>query len=164
MIAVPRAARYGCFPFSREMTPSVYHQAYCIWILSHETPCISPHCSRDGKEEAEQEHQEIPEMPGSDYGFDRPTAIMAAPDFNDNLRTANIIACAYGEMLNKDLDTVVPVLSLIGTKADYLIKAFTQFKAWMDATGPDALRVKFSMQAKVIILASGLIFIMRYGG
>ncbi len=83
-----------------------------------------------------------PEMPGSDYGFDRPTAIMTAPDFNDNLRAANIIACAYGEMLNKDLDTVVPVLSLIGTKAEYLIKAFTQFKAWMDATGPDALRVE----------------------
>lgn len=83
-----------------------------------------------------------PEMPGADYGVDRPTAIMTAPDFNDNLRAANIIACAYGEMPNREVDSVLPVVSIVGTKADPLTKAFLQFKAWMDATGPDALRVE----------------------
>ncbi|MDN5005542.1 hypothetical protein ACFQZO_32300 [Bradyrhizobium sp. GCM10027634] len=81
-------------------------------------------------------------MPGVDYGMDRPTAIMTAPDFNDNLRAANIIACGYGEMPNNDVGSVLPVVSLVGTKPDFLTQAFLQFKAWMDATGPDALRVE----------------------
>lgn len=94
-------------------------------------------------------------MPGADYGVDRPTAIMTAPDFNDNLRAANIMACAYGEMWNAEVDSVLPVLTLVGMKPDFLTKAFLQFKAWMDATGPDALKVE--------ILYSGAGYYIGFG-
>ena len=80
-------------------------------------------------------------MPGMDYGIDRPTAVMTAPDFNDNLRAADIFACAYGERQDQELH-VAPAVILVAKNPALLTKAFLQFKAWMDATGPDALNVE----------------------
>jgi hypothetical protein len=94
-------------------------------------------------------------MPGFDYGVDRKIALMTAPDFNDNLRAANIIACAYGEMRHPDVGAVIPVITLVATKADFLKSAMLQFKGWIDATGPDALNVE--------ILYSGAGYYIGFG-
>ncbi|WP_159008526.1 hypothetical protein [Bradyrhizobium sp. S69] len=91
--------------------------------------------------------QKAPEMPGADYGIDRPSAVMTAPDFNDNLRAADVIACAYGDVLNEQVGSVIPFVSLVAKKPELLTKAFVQFKAWMDATGPDALNVEILYSA-----------------
>lgn len=82
-----------------------------------------------------------PQMPGDDHGIDRTTAIMTAADFNENLRAADIIACAYGERQDGQFH-VTPAVMLVARNPEPLTKAFIQFKAWMDATGPDALNVE----------------------
>jgi hypothetical protein len=74
------------------------------------------------------------QMPGADYGVDRTTAVMTAADFNDNLRAADIIACAYGERQDKQFH-IAPSVMLVARNPEPLAKAFTQFKAWMDTTG-----------------------------
>ncbi len=81
-------------------------------------------------------------MPGFDYGLENSLAIITAPDFNDNLRAANIIACAYGTKYSNEIKAEIPIISLVATNQDLLKRAFIQFKAWIDATGPDALRVE----------------------
>ena len=81
-------------------------------------------------------------MPGFDYGLESSLAIMTAPEFNDNLRAANIIACAYGLKYSSEIGAHIPVISLVATKPEPLKNALIQFKAWIDATGPDALRVE----------------------
>jgi hypothetical protein len=81
-------------------------------------------------------------MPGLDYGLDNSLAIITAPQFNDNLRAANIIACAYGLKHSAEIRSEVPIISLVATKPEPLKDALIQFKAWIDATGPDALRVE----------------------
>src|SRR5260370_25097413 len=81
-------------------------------------------------------------MAGFDYGLLNHTAVVAAPDFNDNLRAANVIACAYGSKHSVEIGAPVPTLSLVATKPELLKEAFLQFKAWIDATGPDALNVE----------------------
>jgi len=81
-------------------------------------------------------------MPGFDYGLESALAIMTAPDFNDNLRAANIIACAYGLKYSSEIGAQVPIISLVATEPEPLKKALVQFKAWIDATGPDALKVE----------------------
>lgn len=80
-------------------------------------------------------------MPGTDYGVDRTIAVMTAADFNNNLRAADIIACAYGERHDKQFH-VAPAVMLVARNPEPLTKAFIQFKAWMDTTGPDALNVE----------------------
>jgi hypothetical protein len=87
------------------------------------------------------------EMPGIDYGIEHKTAVMTAPDFNDNLRTANIIACACGDARNEQVDSILPFVGLVAKNPELLTKAFTQFKAWMDTTGPDALNVEILYSA-----------------
>jgi hypothetical protein len=83
-----------------------------------------------------------PEMPGLDYGLENALAIMTAPDFNDNFRAANIIACAYGMKHSDELIASVPIISVVATKPELLMKSFLQFTAWTDTTGPDAFRVE----------------------
>ena len=58
-------------------------------------------------------------------------------------------------MYHRDVDAVIPVISLVTTKPDLLKSAFNQFKAWIDATGPDALNVE--------ILYSGLGYDISFG-
>lgn len=94
-------------------------------------------------------------MPGLDYGIVRSVAVLTAPDFNDNMRAAEIIACAYGEMGAPGIDAVIPFLSVVAKKPELLKKAFSQFKAWMEATGPDALTVE--------ILYSGAGYYISFG-
>jgi hypothetical protein len=108
-----------------------------------------------GRKQNKREKQKPHEMPGSDYGIDRAIAVVTATDFNSNLRTADVVACAYGEKYNTEMDTVLPILTLVATKPDFLIKAFTQFKGWIDATGPDALKVE--------ILYSGAGYYISFG-
>jgi hypothetical protein len=108
-----------------------------------------------GKRSNKKGKQKPPEMPGADYGIDRTTAVLTAPDFNDNLRAAEVIACAYGQMHSEEVGSVLPIVTLVATKPDFLAKAFRQFKAWIDATGPDALRVE--------ILYSGAGYYISFG-
>ena len=82
-----------------------------------------------------------PVTPGLDHGWPRSIAIVTAWDFKDNLRKGGVIACAYGEDYSEDCESVVPVVTLVGTDGDALKQAMLQFKAWTDATGPDALSV-----------------------
>lgn len=81
-------------------------------------------------------------MPGFDYGLENSLAIMTAPDFNENLRAANIIACAYGMKFSDEINAHIPIISLVATNPDLIKRAFVQFKSWIDATGPDALQVE----------------------
>jgi hypothetical protein len=81
-------------------------------------------------------------MPGFDYGLENRIALLTAPDFNNNLRAANVIACAYGFKHSDEINAPVPIISLVATRADLLKEAFLQFKSWIDATGPDAIRVE----------------------
>ena len=81
-------------------------------------------------------------MPGFDYGLENRLAILTAPDFNENFRAANVIACAYGVKYSAEVDASIPVISIVATNPDMLKRAFIQFKTWIDATGPDALRVE----------------------
>jgi hypothetical protein len=108
-----------------------------------------------GKKQNKKGKHKLQEMPGSDYGIDRTTAVLTAPDFNDNLRAADVIACAYGEKRTREVGSVLPVVTLVATKPDFLVKALTQFKAWIDATGPDALKVE--------ILYSGAGYYISFG-
>jgi hypothetical protein len=81
-------------------------------------------------------------MPGFDYGLDRPTTIMTPPVFEEEMRRANIIACAYGQMSAPGVGSVVPCISMVARHPEPLTKAFKQFHAWIEATGPDALKVE----------------------
>lgn len=81
-------------------------------------------------------------MPGFDYGLEHHLAVLTAPEFNFNLRAANIIARGYGAEHNNEVDAEVPVVMLVAKKPDLLKQAFVQLKTWIDATGPDALSVE----------------------
>jgi hypothetical protein len=96
-----------------------------------------------------------PSMPGLDYGLENSLAIMTAPDFNDNLRAANIVACAYGMKYHNEIYAQIPIISLVATKPDVLKKAFIQFRTWIDATGPDALQVEILYSAEGYYIAFG---------
>lgn len=81
-------------------------------------------------------------MPGFDYGFDRRITVMTPPVFEEEMRKADIIACAYGEMPAPGVASVIPCISVVARHPEPLTKSFKQFSAWVDATGPDALKVE----------------------
>jgi hypothetical protein len=94
------------------------------------------------KQKTRKTRRSSPVMPGFDYGLENSVAVVTAPDFNNNLREANIIACAYGMKHSHEFDATIPIISLVATKPDLMKQAFIQFKGWIDATGPDALQVE----------------------
>jgi hypothetical protein len=81
-------------------------------------------------------------MPGCDFGLENHIAVLGAGDFNNDLRSAEVIACGYGFRHSQEVDATIPVIYLIAKKPEPLKQALLQFKAWMDATGPDALNVE----------------------
>lgn len=81
-------------------------------------------------------------MPGYDYGFDQRSTVMTSPLFNDEMRRADIIACAYGQISAPGVASVVPCISMVARHPEPLTNAFKQFHAWIEATGPDALKVE----------------------
>lgn len=81
--------------------------------------------------------------------------LLTATDYNDNLRAAGIIGCAYGSDYSNDCGTDIPILSLAVKHPHRLKLAFDQFRAWIDATGPDALRVEILYKEEGYYLALG---------
>lgn len=94
------------------------------------------------RKKAQKKSSKPPVMPGFDYGIARTMAVMTEPVFNDQMRKADIIACAYGEMRVPGLSRVVPCISMVARNPSSLKEAFQQFHAWIQATGPDALNVE----------------------
>ena len=81
-------------------------------------------------------------MPGFDYGIDRSTAVITAPIFNDQMRNADIVACAYGQIAAPGVARAIPCISIVARNPGPLKEAFQQFHGWIEATGPDALKVE----------------------
>lgn len=81
-------------------------------------------------------------MVGLEHGWPRNTLIVPAPDFNNNLRASEIVGCAYGLDFADECQRQIPILSLMVKKPEIAARAFDQFKSWITATGPDALRVE----------------------
>ncbi len=94
-------------------------------------------------------------MPGFDYGIDRSTAILTAPDFNDNMRQAEIIAASYGELRAPGYGPIIPCISMVARNPAPLKEAYTQFQAWMQATGPDALKVEILYSSRGYYIGFG---------
>ena len=94
-------------------------------------------------------------MAGYDHGWPVNTMVLTATDYNDNLRASKIVGCAYGEDYSADCGTIVPILSLMVTDPKPLKLAFDQFRAWIDATGPDALRAEILFDDVGYFLALG---------
>jgi hypothetical protein len=94
-------------------------------------------------------------MPGLDYGIARTTAVMTEPVFNDQMRKADIIACAYGEMGVAGISRVVPCISMVARNPGSLKEAFQQFHAWIQATGPGALKVEILYSREGYYIAFG---------
>ena len=86
------------------------------------------------------EQSRNPTRLGYDFGWPRNIAVIPATEFNDNLQAAGILGCAYAPECNPDEG--MPWVTLLVTNPEPLKKAFEQFQAWIDCTGPDALSVE----------------------
>jgi hypothetical protein len=96
-----------------------------------------------------------PVMPGFDYGIDRLAAMVTSPVFDREMRKADIIACAYGQMSAPGFGSVVPCISMVARNPGPLKEAFQQLHAWIEATGPDALKSRFCIRVKATTSPSG---------
>jgi hypothetical protein len=96
-----------------------------------------------------------PVMPGFDYGVDRSSAVITPPVFNEKMRDADIIACAYGQMRAPGIGSVVPCISMVARNPAPLKEAFQQFSAWIEATGADALKVEILYSDEGYYIAFG---------
>ena len=94
-------------------------------------------------------------MPGFDYGIDRKTAVMTPPIFNDRMREADIIACAYGQTVVPGISRAAPCISMVARNPGPLKEAFQQFDGWIQATGPDALKVEILYSREGYYIAFG---------
>ena len=96
-----------------------------------------------------------PFMPGFDYGIDRSSVVVTPPVFNEKMRDADIIACAYGQMRAPGVGSVVPCISMVARNPGPLKESFQQFHAWIEATGPDALKVEILYSGEGYYIAFG---------
>jgi hypothetical protein len=94
------------------------------------------------KKKKPKKSQPMPVMPGCDFGLEHHIAVLGAVDFNNDLRSADVMGCAYGFHHSQEVDASLPIVYLIAKNPELLKQALLQFKAWMDATGPDALNVE----------------------
>lgn len=94
-------------------------------------------------------------MPGFDYGIDRSIVVITEPVFDREMRRAEIIACAYGEKRAPAISRTVPCISMVALRPDPLKKAFQQFHEWIQATGPDTLRVEILYSREGYYIAFG---------
>jgi hypothetical protein len=80
---------------------------------------------------------------GFDYGCPRYAMAVGTFGFPTHLRDAGIDGVAYGSVWFKELDQLIPTISLIGRHAEGLAKAFEEFNAWNKMTDPDSLELTF---------------------
>jgi len=80
---------------------------------------------------------------GFDYGYPRYAMAVGSFGFPTHLGNAGIDGVAYGSVWSKELDQLIPTISLIGRHAEHLVKAFEEFNAWSKMTDPDSLELTF---------------------
>lgn len=107
------------------------------------------------KHKGRKKQKKPPVMPGFDYGVNRSNPVMTAPAFSDEMRNADIIACAYGQMPAHGLAPIVPCISMVARDPAPLKRAFQQFQAWIEATGADALKVDILYSSEGYHIAFG---------
>lgn len=96
-----------------------------------------------GKKKSKKPNKSKPAvMAGFDYGCPSKIMFLTPPDYNDNLRASEIVGCAYGTDFSDECGANIPILSLMVKNIDKIKLAFDQFRSWINATGPDALRVE----------------------
>ncbi len=76
---------------------------------------------------------------GFDYGVSVGVAAIGSIDFNQKLREADIFAVAYGSMYSDEVESKIPVLSLIGRNEVPLQEAFKEFNRWAEDSDGDAV-------------------------
>lgn len=84
---------------------------------------------------------------GFDFGFQMRT--MAVPDFefNQSLRDAGVIGCAYGYHPIKGISHPIPSITLIGTNVTGFERAYQSFKAWGCEEDGDVLDVELLLKS-----------------
>jgi hypothetical protein len=80
---------------------------------------------------------------GFDYGCPQYAMAVGSFDFPTHLSAASIDGVAYGSVWSKELDQLIPTISLIGQHSEKLIKAFEEFDAWSKMTDSDSLELSF---------------------
>jgi hypothetical protein len=80
---------------------------------------------------------------GFDYGCPRYAMAVGSFGFPSHLSAASIDGVAYGSVWSKEVDQVIPTISLIGQHGEELAKAFEEFNAWSKMTDPDSLGLSF---------------------
>jgi hypothetical protein len=80
---------------------------------------------------------------GFDYGCPRYAMAVGSFGFPTHLSAASIDGVAYGSVWSKEVDQLVPTISLVGQHGEELAKAFEEFNAWSKMTDPDSLELAF---------------------
>jgi len=87
----------------------------------------------------------LPRNRGFDLGDHMRVMSMASTDFNDALRKANVVGCAYGYEYVNGLGRI-PAITLVGTDPDALEEAFRSFERWGCLRDGDALDVQMLLR------------------
>ena len=80
---------------------------------------------------------------GYDFGLSGLTALVASPQFIEELRNAEVIAWAYGWEHSTILQEDVPLISLGARKEDPLKRAFDEFYRWQQESHDDGVSLSF---------------------
>lgn len=87
----------------------------------------------------------MPRDRGLDLGDHMRVMSLASTDFNDALRRANIVGCAYGYEPVNGMGHI-PAITLVGTNSSALEEAFTSFERWGCLRDGDALDVQMLLR------------------
>jgi hypothetical protein len=87
----------------------------------------------------------IPRDRGFDLGDHMKVMVMASSDFNDALRRANVVGCAYGYEYVYGMGRI-PAITLVGTDPNALEEAFKSFERWGCLRDGDALDVQMLLR------------------
>lgn len=80
---------------------------------------------------------------GYDFGLSGLTALVASPQFMEELRNAEVIACAYGWEYSTALQQDLPLISLGATNESPIKRAFDEFYRWQEESHDDAVSLSF---------------------
>jgi hypothetical protein len=67
---------------------------------------------------------------GYDLGTAGLTALVASPQFVQDLREAEVVACSYGWETSSELGHRLPLISLGAVHEEPLRRAFVEFRRW----------------------------------
>ena len=80
---------------------------------------------------------------GYDFGLSGLTALIASPQFIEELRNAEVIACAYGWEHSTILQEDVPLISLGARNEEPIKRAFDEFYRWQQESHDDGVGLSF---------------------